>query len=323
MQYHANHVTPARIISTLALIAAVQTGAVASAHARPHKKRARPAAQRETAAPRAPSPEQELAALRRLVDGFEYNEALELGQSLIARGHLSASALSEAQYLTGAAAAIIGDPDTAQTLFIELLKREPSFALPEEAEPKVQAPFHAAEARVQQERLELEARERAALIAAMRINGGAQQADPTGGQTLAFGFELADPAASAVGMDLSFRHGGESAYNVLPLERTPTGGWTGELPGQLTSSSEDYVLEYYVQSHAADGSPLVAMGSATSPIAINVARGRFETHRPFYKSPWFWVATAVGVASAGVATYLILHNSSSLPKTDLGTVTIE
>lgn len=261
-----------------------------------------------------------VGSIDKALDALDYEGAMKQARGLLTRSGLDAQLVERLRYIVASSAAILGDPDAAEQSFLEILDNNPSFELPDEAEPKVIIPFRSAKAVFARRYASRRDAERARLSADVQLTLEHQEATQ-GGLPAKFEFRLQDPGGHVNRIDLNYRRQGDGAYASLPLERTTDATWLGQLGGDWTQSTQDYVLEIYAQTFTADGLALSSAGDAANPLMTAVQRGEVERPRPFYKSPWFWVAAGAGVMAAGIATYVIVDNASSVPRTDLGTVT--
>ncbi|MFC1612083.1 hypothetical protein ACFL6C_14060, partial [Myxococcota bacterium] len=144
-----------------------------------------------------------------------------------------------------------------------------------------------------------------------------------GGLPLTFSYRLRDPVGAVDTVSVRYRRESDKAYSSLALELNDTGSWTGEIPGQWTESEGGFGLQYFTVTSDADGSTLLALGSATAPTMLRVEPGTVADAVPLYDRAWFWLVLGVGTAAViagSVATYLAM---TDLPDTPLDPIDID
>jgi hypothetical protein len=283
---------------------------------RPRPKKARPAASKPTKAPRAPKPtapevdasgpaQAVLDRIQTLYQGLEYDQVIPLASAYLAREDLSLDQRIDAYRMQGSARAIVEDPIEAERPFRLLLRARANYEMPVDTPPKILAVFR----KVQSEEKALAAQllevERRRIVLGLKLTGATPQRIK-GGQPLQFSYRLKDPSGVVDTIAIPYRKAGERDFSTLALARGDAGDWTASLSGEVTATEKDTAVEYYVQTLDEIG-PLLALGSADSPLRVDITKGLYAPERPKPIPPWlFWTgvgATAVTGLGAGAVGY--------------------
>jgi hypothetical protein len=152
--------------------------------------------------------------------------------------------------------------------------------------------------------------------------GGEHPTRASGGRELEFDYPLKDPFGVVEEMKIGYRRRGDPSFSTLALKRDDVGVWRGALPREWTASDSGFVLEYYLTTADARGSPLLTVAGPSSPLTAQIEAGVIEEGEELYEKPWFWVAAGATVVLSGVAGVVLYQRGSRLPETDLGEVRI-
>jgi hypothetical protein len=123
---------------------------------------------------------------------------------------------------------------------------------------------------------------------------------------------------------LFYRRAGAQAYSSVDFtrDRTNKERYSATLPAyELPTTSSAYEVEYYFEVADAAQRRLAGRGDAFNPLVFQVAPSPGAVAapgaRPWYKSPWLWVAVgAVVVAgTAGAVVYATAEQRGTVPIT--------
>lgn len=294
-----------RLLIALALCLAPCALSAAAAAAKPRAAapRARPAASTPAPTVKEPPPPSAvvdnraatelLAEAQALYDSLEYDKVAPLVARALADQTISLDQKLVAYQLQGSALAIIGDPVDAERPFLLLLSVRPDFTVPDDTPPKIKSVFAKVKGEFEAVRDAQEAQQRKELTATIEIMG-ALPGRVEGGRPLRFAFDVADPRGVVKSVRVQYRRQGEPEFLGLPLRRSPSGAWTGVVPGEWTASEGGFTMEATVVVADQKG-PLKQLGAPFT--AVPVAAGALERQRPV---PLWAFGTSAGLT--GVAT---------------------
>ncbi|MEO8552658.1 MAG: hypothetical protein ABI678_21925 [Kofleriaceae bacterium] len=235
-----------------------------------------------------------LVAARIAYDNLEQGHVLELLAPALA-GSLADHDRASALRLAGCAHMVLGDRPAAVASFRASFAIEPDAALePQIASPDARSLFEIARGEWRAGLvpvMEAHATELARLRLAVRAPTTAR-----GGEPLAIGIELVDPAKLVARVELSFRRRGQSEFTAMTARPTAAGALGFEIAPTVTSSPRDYTFEYHVTLRHQSGFDLRRDGDADHPHVIAIAAG----HPPRWYEQW-WVRGAIAVGVVGLA----------------------
>ncbi len=272
---------------------------------------ARPSAKVDTSNPT----EELLAKARQLYASLEYEAVIPVAEAVLARDDTTIDMRLDAYLLHGSALAIVGDAIEAEKPFRFLLRGRPDYDMPAETPPKILAVFRKVQVEERAIVDQMRELERARVLRELKLDAE-METESTGGVPLAFEYKLRDPGRAVQAMSVHYRRSASEPFSALALQVDDTGLWRAELPGEYTENDDGLVLQYYVSTTDAAGAPLLSVGDPTNPLGIQIAPGTVADARPFYKSPWLWIASGVVLVGAGVGGYFLYENAVALPKTD-------
>ena len=285
-------------------------GAAAQA-ARPPKKPA-PAAAAPVALPTEDLSKSDTAALlERAGKHFrdqDYDKVLPLVEAALARPDVSVDQRLDAYLMQGSSLAIIGDAVEAEKPFRFLLRGRPDFDLSADTAPKILAIFRKVQVEEKAIASQMKELEHNRIVKELQLLG-VPPAQAQGGLPITFTYQLRDPRGLVTQVQLLYRRAGEEAFAALPLKHDPRGDWSGAIPGEWTASPTPYSLEYFVTSADVAGERLIALASATSPLALPVDAGKVPEQKPLYKNGWLWGGVALVAVALGTATYFVVQKA--------------
>lgn len=242
---------------------------------------------------------------------LELDAAIAFAQAVVEREDATNEQRQEAYLILGKSKAITQDPVEAEPPFRFLLRIDPDFDLPPTTPPKILAVFRKVQVEEKALQQEMKERERQRMIETLKATAEVPSLG-VGGEPLELRYWIADPENHVAQSRLQYRRAGDPAYSSLALTLDERGMWAGTLPGEWTSSEEDYRVEYYLVTEDRSGLRLLTEGAPASPLAIDVQAGSFEPDKRFYEETWFWVVAGVGLASIAAGTYLLIDERTSL-----------
>jgi len=252
-----------------------------------------------------------------LYDNLDYEEALPIIELILEVGDAPLETKRQAYRLQGSILAIIGDSLAAETPFRLLLRLDADFDLPDDTPPKILAAFRKVQVEEQRLRAQMQAFELQQLIASLRLEASLPD-EIAGGSPLKLEYRLRDPKLAVSEVRVQYRKNAEDAFSSIALKHQPGSRWIGEIPGEWTANEGGQTFDYFVTTHDSTGQTLLTVASAAAPRSLSMLAGSVADAQPFYRSPWFWVISAVAVVGAGIATGVAIIRSRNLPPTDLG-----
>jgi tetratricopeptide (TPR) repeat protein len=208
--------------------------------------------------------------------------------------------LVELYRLLGLAALYLGDEAQAREAYERLLQARPDFELPRSAPPKLRTLY----ARIKEDIKSRRVRPVTILVDPIP--------DPKGGEPVVVQARIQDMALGAKAK-IFYRRAGDVAFNSVDFvrERGSKERYEATLPAyELPTEATAYEVEYYFEVADAAQRRLAGRGDSFNPLVFQVlpqqqaGQPAASTGRPWYKSPWLWVAVgavAVGGTAAGVA----------------------
>jgi len=234
------------------------------------------------------------------IEQGDFEEAVKTLQAGLNEPDVTDDQLVELYRLLGLASLYLGDEAQARQAFERLLQARPDFELPRNAPPKLKSLY----ARIKED------------IKSRRLRPVTILVDPiqdiTGGETVLVKARIQDMALGAKAK-IFYRRAGDVAFNSVDFtrQRGSKEDYQAILPAyEIPAESTAYEVEYYFEVADAAQRRLAGKGDSFNPLVFQVlpqqAAGQpaASTGRPWYKSPWLWVAVgavAVGGTAAGVA----------------------
>lgn len=261
----------------------------------------------------------QLAEAKALFEQLEYDRVVPIATAILAREDANIEQRLDAYMLQGSSLAIIGDSVEAEKPFRFLLRGRPDFEMTPETSPKILAVFRKVQVEEKAIAAQMRELERARMVKALQL-GGEHPTRAAGGRELPFEYTLRDPFAVVEEVKVSYRRRGEPSYSTLALKRDDVGMWRASLPPAWTASESGFVLEYYLTTADARGTPLLTVAAAQQPMTASVEAGVVEEGEELYEKPWFWVAAGATVVLSGVAGVVLYQRGGQLPESDLGEV---
>lgn len=207
--------------------------------------------------------------------------------------------------LIGCAHMVLGERDAAITAFRESFALEPDAALEADlASPDARSLFEVARGEWRAA-LVTDMAHHADDVARLQVAVKAP-AKGRGGEPIAVGVTLVDPAQLAARVELGYRRRGQAGYTLMTQRvARPLVPVTFAIPADATESSKPFVLEYHVTVRHTTGLDLRRDGDPDRPHVIDVAAG----HKPrWYQSWWVRGAIAAGVVGLAAGGYLLYRS---------------
>ena len=267
-------------------------------------------------------PAASLKQAQKLFRELEYDRVMPLAREVLASPDAKAQQRVDAYILLGSSQAIAGNPVEAENTFRLLLRAVPDYDMPDTTSPKILRVFRCV--KLQENKLQAETRalEHLRLVESLKLENRTPYT-LLGGDPLTFSFDLADPKGGVAGLRVEYRRQGASEYSVVVPERKAGARWTATLPPEATENTDGLRLEYSVTAVGRAGDALAQLGRAPgAPLAIDVRAGTLADRIPFYRKAWFWSVVGAAVVAAGGGTYYAYRTRTSLPGSDLGTVSV-
>ena len=244
----------------------------------------------------------EITRAQEQIEQGDFEEAVKTLQAALDEPDVTDDQLVELYRLLGLASLYLGDEARAREAYERLLQARPDFELPRNAPPEAAAAVRAHQGGHQEP-----------ARPASDAPGGSHP-DPTGGEPVMVDARIQDMALGAKAK-LFFRRAGDEAYSSVDFARERANQdkerYQATLPAyELPSEATAYEVEYYFEVADAAQRRLAGRGDSFHPLVSRSypsrRRGRPgpTAARPWYKSPWLWVAVgavAVGGTAAGVA----------------------
>ncbi|MCP3101454.1 hypothetical protein LZ198_21500 [Myxococcus sp. K15C18031901] len=248
----------------------------------------------------------EITRAREQIDNGEFEEARRTLQAGLDAPDVTDDQLVELYRLLGLTALYLGDENQAREAYEKLLQARPDYELPRTAPPKLRALY----ARIKED------------IRSRRVRPVTLDVSPVpnsrGGQPLEVSATIQELALGARAR-MFYRRAGDQAYNSVDFvkDRNDKEQFRAVVPAyDVPAESEPYEVEYYFEVADAAQRRLAGRGDSFQPLMFQVlpqqqtaaADGEVSSGRPWYKSPWLWVAVGA-VAIGGTAGVVALSSS--------------
>lgn len=253
----------------------------------------------------------EIARAQRQIETGEFEEAVKTLEAGLDAPDVTDDQLVELYRLLGLTSLYLGGEARAREAYEMLLQARPDYELPRTAPPKIRTLY----ARIKED------------IKDRRVRPVTLQVDPIpdvpGGTPVRVEARLQEMALGARAR-LFYRRAGAQAYSSVDFtrDRGQKERYTATLPAyELPATASAYEVEYYFEVADAAQRRLAGRGDAFNPLVFQVApeQGAVASagERPWYKSPWLWVAVgAVAVAgTAGAVVYATSEERGRVPIT--------
>ena len=257
----------------------------------------------------------EIARAQQQIENGEFEEAVKTLEAGLDAPDVTDDQLVELYRLLGLTSLYLGDEARAREAYEMLLQARPDYELPRAASPKIRTLY----ARIKED------------IKNRRVRPVTLQVDPIpdaeGGTPVEAQAVIQDMALGARAR-LFYRRAGAQAYSSVDFtrerssDRTRNERFTATIPAyELPATASAYEVEYYFEVADAAQRRLAGRGDAFNPLVFQVAPepGAVASpgERPWYKSPWLWVAAgAVAVAgTAGAVFYATAEERGRVPIT--------
>ncbi|HZH16348.1 MAG TPA: hypothetical protein VE057_18500 [Archangium sp.] len=254
----------------------------------------------------------EIARAQEQISDGDFEEAVKTLEAGLDAPDVTDDQLVELYRLLGLTSLYLGDEARAREAYEMLLQARPDYELPRTAPPKIRTLY----ARIKED------------IKNRRVRPVTLQVDPIpdagGGTPVRVEAVIQDMALGARAR-LFYRRAGAQAYSSVDFtreDRARKERFTATIPAyELPATASAYEVEYYFEVADAAQRRLAGRGDAFNPLVFQVAPepGTVATpgERPWYKSPWLWVAVgAVAVAgTAGAVVYATAEERGRVPIT--------
>ncbi|WNG46289.1 hypothetical protein F0U60_20820 [Archangium minus] len=249
-------------------------------------------------------------AQEQIADG-EFEEAVKTVEAGLDAPDVTDDQLVELYRLLGLTSLYLGDEARAREAYEMLLQARPDYELPRTAPPKVRALYA---------RIKEDIKNRRVRPVSLQVE---PLADTAGGEPVTSEARIEDMALGARAR-LFYRRAGGQAYSSVDFarDRANKERYVATIPAyELPAAAAAYEVEYYFEVADAAQRRLAGRGDAFNPLVFQVApqQGAVATvsERPWYKSPWLWVAVgAVAVAgTAGAVVYATSDERGRVPIT--------
>jgi tetratricopeptide (TPR) repeat protein len=253
----------------------------------------------------------EIARAQEQISDGEFEEAVKTLEAGLDAPDVTDDQLVELYRLLGLTSLYLGDEARAREAYEMLLQARPDYELPRTTPPKIRTLY----ARIKED------------IKNRRVRPVTLQVDPipdAGGGTPVMAEALIQDMALGARARLFYRRAGAQAYSSVDFarDRANKERFTATIPAyELPATASAYEVEYYFEVADAAQRRLAGRGDAFNPLVFQVAPepGTVATpgERPWYKSPWLWVAVgAVAVAgTAGAVVYATSEERGRVPIT--------
>ncbi len=234
------------------------------------------------------------------IDQGDFEEAVKTLQAALNEPDVTDDDLVEMYRLLGLASLYLGDEAQARQAYERLLQARPDFELPRNAPPKLRTLY----ARIKED------------IKRRRVRPVTILVDPIpdtrGDEPVTVAARIQDMALGAKAK-IFYRRAGDVAFNSVDFtrQRGSKESYLATLPAyEIPAEAQPYEVEYYFEVADAAQRRLAGKGDSFNPLVFQVlpqqaaGQAAVSTGRPWYKSPWLWVAVgavAVGGTAAGVA----------------------
>jgi tetratricopeptide (TPR) repeat protein len=234
------------------------------------------------------------------IDQGDFEEAVKTLQAALNEPDVTDDDLVEMYRLLGLASLYLGDEAQARQAYERLLQARPDFELPRNAPPKLRTLY----ARIKED------------IKRRRVRPVTILVDPIpdtrGDEPVLVAARIQDMALGAKAR-IFYRRAGDVAFNSVDFtrQRGTQENYQATLPAyEIPAEAKPYEVEYYFEVADAAQRRLAGKGDSFNPLVFQVLpqqaadQAAVGNGRPWYKSPWLWVAVgavAVGGTAAGVA----------------------
>ncbi|RYZ40188.1 MAG: hypothetical protein EOO71_17110 [Myxococcaceae bacterium] len=242
---------------------------------------------------------------RALLEAGRFQETLDVVQRGLDAPDVTDDELVELYRLQGLTALYVGDEALARGAYEKLLQARPDFELPRSAPPKIRALFA---------KLKEDLKNRRVHPVTLEVD---PIPDPAPGETVQVEATLRDMALGARAR-LFYRRAGAQGFSSVDFvrDRSRPEHYSAVLPSyELPVESTSYEVEYYFEVVDAAQRRLAGRGDPFHPLLFQVAPRSAPAAtlaegqgRPWYKSPWVWVAVGA-VAIGGTAGVVALTSS--------------
>jgi tetratricopeptide (TPR) repeat protein len=235
------------------------------------------------------------------IEQGDFEEAVKTLQAGLDSPDVTDDQLVELYRLLGMASLYLGDEARAREAYERLLQARPDFELPRTAPPKLRSLYA---------RIKEDIKSRRVRPVTLHVD---PIPDPEGGVPVQVEARIENMALGAKAK-LFYRRAGDEAYNSVDFsrQRGSKEQYQAILPAyEIPAEASPYEMEYYFEVADAAQRRLAGRGDPFNPLIFQVAPLKaastataVSTSRPWYKSPWLWVAVgavAVGGTAAGVA----------------------
>lgn len=253
----------------------------------------------------------EIARAQEQIEDGEFEEAVKTVEAGLDAPDVTDDQLVELYRLLGLTSLYLGDEARAREAYEMLLQARPDYELPRTTPPKVRSLY----ARIKED------------IKNRRVRPVSLQVDPladtVGDEPVTSEAHIEDMALGARAR-LFYRRAGGQAYSSVDFarDRANKERYVATIPAyELPAAASAYEVEYYFEVADAAQRRLAGRGDAFNPLVFQVApkQGAVAAvdERPWYKSPWLWVAVgAVAVAgTAGAVVYATSDERGRVPIT--------
>ncbi|OJT18097.1 hypothetical protein BO221_42150 [Archangium sp. Cb G35] len=253
----------------------------------------------------------EIARAQQQISDGDFEEAVKTLEAGLDAPDVTDDQLVELYRLLGLTSLYLGDEARAREAYEMLLQARPDYELPRTAPPKIRTLY----ARIKED------------IKNRRVRPVTLQVDPIpdaeGGTPVMAEATIQEMALGARAR-LFYRRAGAQAYSSVDFtrDRANKERFTATIPAyELPATASAYEVEYYFEVADAAQRRLAGRGDAFNPLVFQIAPepGTVATssERPWYKSPWLWVAVgAVAVAgTAGAVVYATSEERGLVPIT--------
>ncbi|MBN1204640.1 MAG: hypothetical protein JXB05_06920 [Myxococcaceae bacterium] len=243
----------------------------------------------------------EIVRAQEQIEQGDFEEAVKTLQAGLDAPDVTDDQLVELYRLLGLASLYLGDEARARQAYERLLQARPDFELPRNAPPKLRNLYA---------RIKEDIKSRRVRPVTIHVD---PIPDPTGGEPVLVEARIEDMALGAKAR-IFYRRAGDVAFNSVDFirERGSKDRYLATLPAyELPAEPTPYEVEYYFEVADAAQRRLAGRGDSFQPLVFQVEPPRSanqpataSTGRPWYKSPWLWVAVgavAIGGTAAGVA----------------------
>lgn len=241
----------------------------------------------------------EITRAQEQIEQGDFEEAVKTLQTGLDKPDVTDDQLVELYRLLGLASLYLGDEARAREAYERLLQARPDFELPRNAPPKLRSLYA---------RIKEDIKSRRVRPVTLTVD---PVPDPKGGEQVTVDARIQDMALGAKAK-IFYRRAGDQAYNSVDFtrDRSNKERYRAILPAyELPAEATAYEVEYYFEVADAAQRRLAGRGDSFHPLVFQVlpqqaAAQASVSSRPWYKSPWLWVAVgavAVGGTAAGVA----------------------